>query len=82
MQQFAKNGELKITVDDSSNNTSNNFSMIINENYGGPDYKASFNINDIKFLPGSYKVNLTNTIITKFEHNSGNIQYYIAVNKE
>jgi len=81
IQITAKDGVLSIVVDDSGNSSSNSFSMILDDNYSGPDYSGSFNINHIKFVPGSYKVHLTNTVVAKFEHESGNLFYYIAINK-
>jgi len=74
-------GVLKMVVDDPNNSTSNSFSVSIDENYDGPDYSGFMNVSEIKFFPGSYKVELTKTIITKFTHESGNLCYYIAVNK-
>jgi hypothetical protein len=76
-----ENGSLIMVVDDPKNTTSNSFSVLIDENYTGPDYSGYVNISEIKFYPGSYKVDLTKTIITKFNHESGNLCYYIAINK-
>jgi len=78
---IAENGTLKIVVDDSGNDTSNSFSVLIDEEYDGPDYEGTFNVSEIKFLPGSYTVELTKTIISKFTHTSQDISYYIAINR-
>jgi hypothetical protein len=75
------NGILKIIVDDPKNDTSNSFSITIDENYNGPDYSGYVNISDIKFYPGSYKVELSKTVVSKFTHETGNLVYYIAINK-
>lgn len=75
------NGILKIIVDDPKNDTSNSFSITIDENYTGPDYSGYVNISDIKFYPGSYKVELSKTVVSKFTHETGNLVYYIAINK-
>ena len=76
-----ENGVLKITVDDAKNDTSNSFSVLIDENYDGPDYEGTFNVSEIKFLPGSYKVELTKNIISRFTHQSQNLSYYIAIKR-
>lgn len=81
VQIIGEDGELSIIVDDSSNSTSNSFSVVIEENYTGPTYEGSFNVSEIKFLPGSYKVELTSTVISKFTHLSQPISYYIAINR-
>ena len=81
VQIVGKDGELSILVDDSSNSTSNSFSVVIDDNYDGPDYEVSFNVSEIKFLPGSYKVELTATVISKFTHQTQPLSYYIAINR-
>lgn len=81
VQIIGADGMLKMVVDDSSNSSSNSFSVVIDENYSGPNYEGKFNVSEIKFLPGSYKVELTSTIISKFTHQSQPISYYIAINR-
>jgi len=76
---IGEDGILKIVVDDEKNDTSNSFSVLIDENYSGPDYEGTFNVSEIKFLPGSYKVELTNSIISRFTHQTQSICYYIAI---
>ena len=76
-----KNGVLKIIVDDSANDTSNSFSVLIDENYSGIDYEGTINVSEIKFLPGSYRVELTKTVISKFTHNTLDLSYYISIKK-
>lgn len=76
-----ENGVLKIIVDDAKNDTSNSFSVLIDENYDGPDYEGTFNVSEIKFLPGSYKVELTKSIISRFTHQTQDLSYYIAIKR-
>ena len=78
---IGEDGSMRIVVDDPKNSTSNSFSVVIDENYDGPDYSGFVNVEDIKFYPGSYKVELASTVVSKFTHESGNICYYIAINK-
>jgi len=77
-----KNGSLLVEIDDDSNDTSNSFSVILDENYSGPDYSGMIKVSEIKFLPGSYKVYLTKTIISKFVHESGNLMYVVSTKKD
>lgn len=77
----AGDGKIKLIVDDSTNDTSDNFELVINENYSGPDYDGTLKVSDIKFLPGSYKVDLTNTIVSRFTHTATNLVYYISINR-
>jgi hypothetical protein len=78
---IAENGEIRIVVDDTENDTSNSFSVVVDENYSGPDYSGMFKVSEIKFLPGSYRVDLTKTIISRFVHTSQDISYYVAIRK-
>jgi hypothetical protein len=80
--QATANDKLEIIVNDISNNTSNHFSIVVDEKYTGPDFKGSFKVSEIKFLPGSYKVDLTDTFISKFTHQTLDISYYISIHKD
>jgi hypothetical protein len=74
-------GQLVISVDDSSQSTSNSFEIAIDENYTGKDFEGTINVAEIKFIPGSYTVELTDTIISKFTHKSLDLSYYIAIKR-
>lgn len=81
MQIVAEDGCIKILISDTSNDTSNNFEITVSESYKGPKYSGTFKVSEIKFLPGSYKVDITNTIISRFTNTQQNLSYYIAINK-
>lgn len=78
----AADGKIRIVVEDSENDTSDNFDIVVDENYSGQDFDGSFKVSDIKILSGSYKVELTDTIICKFTHSTTNLVYYIAINRD
>jgi hypothetical protein len=77
----ADDGVIKIEISDSKNDTSDSFSVVVDENYSGPSYSGSFNVSEIKFMPGSYKVEITSSVISKFTHQSLPVSYYMAINK-
>jgi hypothetical protein len=81
VQILGEDGVLKIIVNDETNDTSNSFTVIIDENYNGPDYDGMLNVSEIKFVPGSYSVSLTETVITKFSHKTQNLTYYIGTKR-
>ena len=74
-------GKFVITVDDSSQSTSNSFEIVLDDNYSGPDFEGTINVSEIKFIPGSYTVELTDTIISKFTHKTLNLSYFIAIKR-
>lgn len=78
----AGDGKIRIVVEDSENDTSDNFDVVVDENYNGPDFDGSFKVSDIKILSGSYKIELTNTVICKMTHSTTNLVYYIAINRD
>lgn len=74
-------GKFTISVDDSGQSTSNSFEIVIDENYTGKDFEGTVNVSEMKFIPGSYSVELTDTIISKFTHKSLDLSYYIAIKR-
>ena len=81
LRMTGENGKFVISVDDSSQSTSNNFEIVIDENYNGKDFEGTINVSEMKFIPGSYSVELTDTIISKFTHKSLDLSYYIAIKR-
>lgn len=74
-------GKFKIVVDDASQSNTNSFEIVIDENYSGNDFEGTLDVSEIKFIPGSYTVELTDTVISKFTHNSIDISYFIAMKR-
>lgn len=77
----AGDGKIVLTVDDSNNNTMDSFALVIDEDYSGPDYEGLIKVSEIKMLLGTYKVEITDTIISRFTNQSHDLVYYIAINK-
>lgn len=78
---IGEDGKFYITVDDAGQSTSNSFQIILDENYNGPVFEGTINVSEIKFIPGSYTVELTDTIISKFTHKTLDLSYYIAIKR-
>ena len=45
------------------------------------DFAYTLQMEDLKLLSGDYTVSLTDTVVSKFSHNSISLNYYIAVSK-
>ena len=81
LRLIGEDGKFKIVVDDAGQSNTNNFEIVIDENYSGKDFSGIVNVSEIKFIPGSYTVELTDTIISKFTHKSLDLSYYIAIKR-
>lgn len=81
LKMIGGEGTFRIVVDDSSQSTTNSFEIVIDENYNGDDFEGTINVSEMKFIPGSYTVGLTDTVISKFTHKSFDLSYYIAIKR-
>ena len=81
LRMVGEDGKFTISVDDAGQSTSNSFEIVIDENYTGKDFEGTINVSEMKFIPGSYSVELTDTIISKFTHKSLDLSYYIAIKR-
>ena len=81
LRMVGADGKFTISVDDAGQSTSNSFEIVIDENYTGKDFEGTVNVSEMKFIPGSYSVELTDTIISKFTHKSLDLSYYIAIKR-
>lgn len=77
----AADGKISITVDDSSQSNSNNFNVEIPSDQINKEFDGVINVSEIKFIPGSYTVMLTDSVISKFKHKTLDLSYYIAVKR-
>ena len=70
-------GVVKLLVRDKKNDTSNDFSVIVGET----DKKFTFNfkIENIKILPGTYEVVVSQKLLSKFTNKDRDLRYYIAL---
>jgi|TARA_B100000131_G_scaffold207168_1_gene199258 hypothetical protein len=71
------NGAVYLVVRDKKNDTSNDFSIVVGET----DNKFSFNfkVENIKILPGTYQVAISEKLLSRFVNENYNLTYYIAL---
>ena len=71
------NGVVQLVVRDKKNDTSNDFSIVVGET----DNKFSFNfkVENIKILPGTYQVAISEKLLSRFVNENYNLTYYIAL---
>jgi len=78
----ANDGVLKLSVVDSTNSTSNVYSIDLDGNYPeGSVFNFIMSIPNLKVLPGDYEVSVSSKLISQFKHTEMNVRYWIALEK-
>ena len=70
-------GVVKLVVRDKKNDTSNSFSVIVGET--DKTFTFNFKIENIKILPGTYEVVVSQKLLSKFTNKDCDLKYYIAL---
>jgi len=73
-----KNGEIRLQTHEKANDTSNHASFKLND-YSGPDFTASFKVDNIKLIAGDYDVEIQLDAFAKFVSKNAKIKYFIAL---
>jgi hypothetical protein len=70
-------GVVKLVVRDKKNDTSNEFSVVVGE--AENEFVFNFKVENIKILPGSYEVVISQKLISKFTNKNYDLNYYISM---
>ena len=70
-------GVVKLVVRDKKNDTSNDFSVIVGET--DKEFNFNFKIENMKILPGTYEVVVSQKLLSKFTNKDYDLKYYIAL---
>ena len=70
-------GVVKLLVRDKKNDTSNTFAVTVGET--DKVFSFNFKIENIKILPGTYEVVVSQKLLSKFTNKDCDLQYYIAL---
>ena len=70
-------GVVKLLVRDKKNDTSNTFAVTVGET--DKVFSFNFKIENIKILPGTYEVVVSQKLLSKFTNKDCDLRYYIAV---
>ena len=70
-------GVVKLVVRDKKNDTSNDFSVVVGET--DKDLSFNFNVENIKILPGTYEVVVSQKLLSRFTSKNHDLTYYIAL---
>ncbi|HCT54546.1 MAG TPA: hypothetical protein DF712_19040, partial [Balneola sp.] len=66
-------------VVDGSDPSSNDYSIELGLNETDADFDFRFKIENLKFIPGDYTVNITEKIVSEFVNTSVDLTYWVAL---
>ena len=70
-------GVVKLVVRDKKNDTSNEFQVVVGET--DAEFTFNFKVENIKIIPGTYNVVISQKCISKFTNEKYNLDYFIAL---
>jgi len=70
-------GVVKVLVRDKKNDTSNDFSIVVGET--DSIFSFNFKVENIKILPGTYEVVVSQKLLSRFTSKNHDLIYYIAL---
>lgn len=70
-------GVVKLVVRDKKNETSNDFSIVVGET--NSEFVFNFKVENIKILPGTYEVVVSQKLLSRFQSKNHDLCYYIAM---
>ena len=71
------NGVISLVVRDKKNDTSNEYSIVVGET--NSEFTFNFKVENIKIIPGTYNVVISQKCISKFTNKRYNLDYFIAL---
>jgi hypothetical protein len=72
-----ENGAVKLLVRDKKNDTSNSFDIAVGETES--TFSFNFKVENIKILPGTYEVVVSQKLLSRFNSKNYDLTYYIAL---
>ena len=72
-----KDGVVKVVVRDKKNDTSNDFAITVGET--DATFSFNFKVENIKILPGTYSVVVSQKLLSRFTNKNLDLVYYIAL---
>ena len=74
---IGENGVVKLVARDKKNDTSNDFSIIVGET--DQEFVFNFKEENLKIVPGSYDVVVSQKLLSKFTNQNIDVTYFIAL---
>jgi hypothetical protein len=77
LSAVGENGVVKLVVRDKKNDTSNDFAITVGET--DATFSFNFKVENIKILPGTYDVVVSQKLLSRFSSKNHDLTYYIAL---
>ena len=77
LSAVGENGVVKLVVRDKKNDTSNDFAITVGET--DSTFSFNFKVENIKILPGTYDVVVSQKLLSRFTSKNHDLTYYIAL---
>ena len=77
LSAVGENGVVKLVVRDKKNDTSNDFAIVVGETES--DFSFNFKVENIKVLPGTYDVVVSQKLLSRFTSKNHDLTYFIAL---
>ena len=68
---------VKLVVRDKKNDTSNDYAVVVGET--DKEFTFNFKVENIKVLPGTYEVVVSQKLLSRFTAKNHDLTYYIAL---
>ena len=75
----SEDGTVVAKVSDLSDPTTNSYKITVNESYSGQDFLFNFKMENIKILPGDYKINFAKNVVGEFVNKTIPLKYWFAM---
>ena len=77
LSAVGENGVVKLVVRDKKNDTSNDYAVVVGETES--TFSFNFKVENIKVLPGTYEVVVSQKLLSRFTSKNHDLTYYIAL---
>ena len=74
---IGRNGKVTLVVRDKKNDTANNFNIVVGQT--DSEFTFNFKVENIKILPGTYDVVVSQKLLSRFTSKNHDLTYYIAL---
>ena len=77
LSAVGENGVVKLVVRDKKNDTSNDYAVVVGETDN--TFCFNFKVENIKVIPGTYEVVVSQKLLSRFTSTNYNLKYFIAL---